>query len=379
MADIMDYLLWRGDLSFKQDPFNEVDNLILSQIAYVNFDNIVPGITSNASLSLEEASNLFHKMHTEKELAQDKSFVRLAPLLLKRAATTKRFKHIGLCNYISKLDYNEEKQFSALHYMLDEVTTYVAFRGTDDTLLGWKEDFNMSFMEVVPSQIEAVGYLNATLTDARKRFYLGGHSKGGNLAIYSAVNCNKPIHSQILHIYNNDGPGFNSNMLQSEGYKALSTKITTFIPESSIIGLLLEHEEDYKVIQSEQLGIMQHDAMSWKVLGPRFVACDGLSFGSRIFDSTFKVWMTELTQPQREQCIDVLYNILETTGAKTLTDLSNSRLKKINQLIKTYNAMDETTKTMLSQIVGKLTTTYYHVFKDSILPSKSSKTALPKQ
>lgn len=373
MSDIMDYLLWRGDLSFDQSPFNEVDNLILCQIAYVNFNGIVPGISAATSLSLEQASDLFHQMHTEKELAEDKSFIRLAPLLLKRAATTKRFKDIGLCNYVSELDSKEEKQFSALHYEISDMVTYIAFRGTDDTLIGWKEDFNMSFMEVVPSQIEAVNYLNETMTDPHKRFYVGGHSKGGNLAIYSVVNCNESLRPQLLQVYNNDGPGFNSHMLESDGYKALGSKIMTFIPESSVIGILLEHEEDYKVVKSKQIGLMQHDAMSWEVLGTSFVTCETLSRGSQILDDTFKVWMANLTPYQREQFIDALYNILETTGAKTLSDLSTSRLKKINQLIKSYNAMDEATKNMLSKIVGQLTTTYYHVFKDSVLPIKASK------
>lgn len=376
MADIMEYLLWRGDITFDQSPFNDVDNLILSQIAYVNFDHIVPGIDDATSLSLEEASKLFHQMHSEKELEEDKSFIRLAPLLLKRAATTKRFKDIRLTNYVSKLDYKEEKQFSALHYELSDQLSYVAFRGTDDTLLGWKEDFNMSFMEVVPSQIEAVTYLNTTLANTDKHYYVGGHSKGGNLAIYSVVNCNDTLSSKVLKIYNNDGPGFNSDMLNSENYKKVASKITTFIPQSSFIGILLEHEEDYTVIKSKQIGFMQHDAMSWEVLGPHFVTCEELSRGSQILDTAFKAWMAELSEDQREQFIDVLYNILETTGAKTLTDLSNSRLKKINQLIKSYNATDEATKAMLSKIVGQLTATYYQVFKDSILPkSRKSKTS----
>ena len=381
MADIMEYLLWRGDITFDQSPFNDVDNLILSQIAYVNFDHIVPGIDDATSLSLEEASKLFHQMHSEKELEEDKSFIRLAPLLLKRAATTNRFKAIRLTNYVSKLDYKEEKQFSALHYELSDALSYVAFRGTDDTILGWKEDFNMSFMEAVPSQIEAVTYLNTTLANTDKHYYVGGHSKGGNLAIYSAVNCNDDLSSKILKIYNNDGPGFNSDTLNSEKYKQIASKITTFVPQSSFIGILLEHEEDYTVIKSKQIGFMQHDAMSWEVLGPNFVTCEELSRGSQILDTTFKAWMAELSEAQREQFIDALYNILETTGAKTLTDLSNSRLKKINQLIKSYNATDEATKAMLSKIIGQLTSTYYQVFKDSILPKsiKSKASALTKK
>lgn len=372
MSDILDYLQWRGDLTFDKSPFNEVDNLILSQLAYVNYDGIVPGPSYDEQITLEEACDLFYKMHTEKEVAADKSFIRLAPVLLKHAAATERFKHIGLYNYVSKLDYKEEKQFSALHYQLDDETIYVAYRGTDDTILGWKEDFNMTFLAAVPSQIEAARYLNATLKCPPKNVYIGGHSKGGNLAIYAATQCDPKIKPYIVEIFNNDGPGFDEHMLESTLYQEMLSRITTIIPQSSVIGMLLEHEEAYKVIKSKQLGIMQHDAMSWEVLGNSFVTCDTVSKGSQILDHTLKSWLRTISKEEREQFTDALYEILETTGAKTLSDLSTSRLKKINKLLKSYNALDEATKAKLTQMVSQLASTYYQMFKESILSKPSA-------
>ena len=372
MSDILDYLQWRGDLTFDKSPFNEVDNLILSQLSYVNYDGIVPGPSYDEQITLEEACVLFYKMHTEKEVAADKSFIRLAPVLLKHAATTERFKHIGLYNYVSKLDYKEEKQFSALHYRLDGETIYVAYRGTDDTILGWKEDFNMAFLAAVPSQIEAVNYLNATLKQPPNNVYIGGHSKGGNLAIYAATQCNPKIKPYIVEIFNNDGPGFDEHMLESRLYQEMLPRITTIVPQSSVIGMLLEHEEEYKVIKSKQLGIMQHDAMSWEVLGNSFVTCDTVSKGSQILDHTLKSWLRTISKEEREQFTDVLYEILETTGAKTLSDLSTSRLKKINKLLKSYNALDEATKTKLTHMVSQLASTYYQMFKESLLSKPSA-------
>lgn len=372
MADIIDYLKWRGDLTFNQSPFNEIDNLILSQITYVNFDGIVPGPQYEETLPLYTVCDLFFKIHTEKEINENRTFFRLVPTLMKYAAETERFKNIRLGNYVNRLDTTEQKQFCALYYYLDEQTAYVAYRGTDDSLIGWKEDFNMSFMESVPSQLEAVSYLNDT-APPYKKLYIGGHSKGGNLAIYASVHCNPRIKENIIHIFNNDGPGFNHQMLAHTDYKAILPKITTIVPQSSIIGMLLEHEEDYIVIKSKQTAFMQHDAMSWETLGTHFVYCEELSKGSQLLDTAIKSWLSELTVSDRELFIETLYHIVTTTGAKTLSDLTRSKLKKINLLLKTYHSMDEATRSMLVDTIKKLTVSYYHVFKDSLTGGSSKK------
>ena len=185
MGNIMDYLDWRGDITFEQSPFNEVDNVILAQLAYVNFRDIIPSPEEKRSITLKEASQMFFDMYTENELKQDKSF------LMKKAAASKRFGNLILSNYVDTVDETLEKQFGAFHIRISPKHTYVVFRGTDDTLVGWKEDFNMSFIMPVPSQEAAVEYINSTCQYIRGRLYIGGHSKGGNLAIYSAVKCSE--------------------------------------------------------------------------------------------------------------------------------------------------------------------------------------------
>lgn len=367
MSDLIDYLNWRGDLTFAQAPFNEVDNLILSQLAYINFEGIVPGTRYQESVSLEEACNLFYTLHPEKKDSHTKAPYSSALTTMKEMAITQRFKTIRLGQYVNHVDYLEEKQFSAIQYDLGNDMLYVAFRGTDDTLVGWKEDFNMSFMMPVPSQLAAVSYVNSTLLHQQdKHLYLGGHSKGGNLAIYAGVYCDATIKERICHIYNNDGPGFSLPMLESPAYQALLPKVTTIVPQSSIVGILLEHEEEYKIVRSKRIGILQHNAMSWEVLGPQFIYCQSLSKTSQIFDHTIKNWLGSLTKAQRELFIETLYGLLETTGAKTFTDLTTSKLKKINLLLKSYNALDDSTRQMIFETLKQLTTCYYHVFKDSL-------------
>lgn len=372
MADMMDYLNWRGDLSFDVSPFNEVDNLILSQLAYVNFDGIVPGIAYDESVTLTDACELFFKIHSEKKVLNNKSFIRLAPMVMKKMAETIRFKDVRLCKYVNNIDYTLEKQFSALHIILDQHTLYVAFRGTDDTLVGWKEDFNMSFMTTIPAQLEAVTYLNHTVLTTPYDLIIGGHSKGGNLAIYASVNCKSTIKERIITVYNNDGPGFNELMIASLSYQEMLPKIRTIIPQSSIVGMLLEHEEEYTIVKSKQTGIMQHDAMSWEILGTHFVYTDNVSKGSKILDTTLKAWLSNLNETQRAEFVDAFFSLLDATGAKTLSDLTGSKLGHINQIIKTFNALDDTTKEMLGKVIKALTIAYYTSFKQSLSQKSES-------
>lgn len=367
MADIMDYLDWRGDLSLENSPFNEVDHLILSQLAYVNFDGIVPGVMYEEEfVTLEKACELFYKMYDEKEVLKNKAFSRLAPIMMKKMAQTRRFKEIKLKCYVSQLDYEAQKQFSVVQILLEDQTVYVAFRGTDDTLIGWKEDFNMSFMTAVPAQLAAVAYVNQTLKNTSCKIRMGGHSKGGNLAIYAAIKCEREIKERILEVYNNDGPGFNKEMMMSEAYQSMLSRIRTIIPQGSIIGMLLEHEEEYSVVKSKQVGIMQHDVMSWEILGTNFIYSDQISKGSMILDQALKGWVNELKEEERSEFIDTLFTIFEATGAKTISELNKAKLKKINIILKSYNAMDETSKEMIGRIVGLLTNEYFKVVKGSI-------------
>lgn len=366
MADIMDYLDWRGDLTLQQSPFNEVDHLILAQLAYVNFDGIIPGMQSNEAVTLEAASKLFFKINDEKEVLKQKLFARLAPFVMKKMASTRRFRDMKLCKYVSQLDYEIQKQFGVFQVFLEDGTIYVAFRGTDDTLVGWREDFNMSFMAPIPAQVEAVNYVNRTLSHTTRPIRMGGHSKGGNLAIYAALKCQKCIRKQIIEVYNNDGPGFNKAMMASFNDESIMSKIRTIVPQGSIIGMLLEHEETYTVVKSKQVGILQHDAMSWEVMGSKFVYLEELSKGSQLLEHALKGWMERLEDEQRSQFVDSLFSILEETGAKTVLELTKAKLKKANKLIKSYHAMDDMTKEMLGHTIKLLTNEYYKVVKQSL-------------
>lgn len=371
MGNILDYLDWRGDIRLEESLFNEVDNLLLSELSYVKFDGILPGLEEDAWMTVKQASEIFFARHDIKEIYADHSLLAKAPLVLRQMAETARFQNMRLSCYVNQIDEEEEKQFSALVADCQDGTFFVAFRGTDDTLVGWKEDFNMSYISVVPSQLEAVIYLEQAAKKLKGKLRLGGHSKGGNLAVYAAVKCKEEIKKQIIQVYNNDGPGFSKEMLCSDEYIGMRDRIWTIVPQSSVVGMLLEHEEEYLVTKSSQSGIMQHDPLSWEVLGSRFVYLDDVKKKSRILDKTFKNWIYEMTEEQREEFVMILFHVLGGTGAKNLSELSEDRLGNLGAMVKTAKAVKNMTtvdQEMMGKVVRALMKAYKDVFVEEYLP-----------
>ena len=282
--NIFDYLEWRGELPMNQCPFNEVDNLILCQLAYAKFDGILPD-KFNHSMELKQAAEMYDKMKSEDAVLFDNKDGECFYRLL---ISSERFSSMKICGYVNHVDADEQKQFSAMTFGLNDGTYYVAYRGTDNTLVGWKEDLNMSFMSPIPAQEEAVRYLERAAKElpGRPKFRVGGHSKGGNLAVYASQFCSDRTRRYILDVYNNDGPGFRKE------FKSLAERIHTFVPQSSIVGMLLEYEEPYTVIHSSSIsGILQHNPFTWEVLGPRFVYEEDTDKFSQYIDRTLKDFM----------------------------------------------------------------------------------------
>ncbi len=355
MGNVMDYLEWRGDLTFDQSPFNDVDNVILSQLAYVNFRDVIPSVQMNKGITLKAAAQLFFDLHTEEELMQDKSFIKDAPKLLKKAAQTNRFRDVILSDYVDMVDETLEKQFGAFHIKLSPQCTYVAFRGTDDTLVGWKEDFNMSFISPVPSQEDAVKYLDDTCSYIRGKLYVGGHSKGGNLAIYSAIHCSKRVRKKIQCVYNNDGPGFDISVVRSDEYQSMLPYIKSIVPENSIVGMLLEHDDDYIIVKSSQTGIMQHDAMSWQVSGISMVTAKRLSAQSRRLNRAFSNWINSVDNEKRAEFVETLFGLLSACGARNLSDITADRFRSTREVIKQYASLDKDSRNLLRNMLLSLT------------------------
>jgi hypothetical protein len=216
--------------------------------------------------------------------------------------------------------------------------------------VGWKENFNMSFMMPVPAQLEAVAYTEKIAEALSGDLYLGGHSKGGNLAVYAAVKCDPKIKSRILGVYNNDGPGFDALFIEGADYQSMRGKIRTIVPHSSVVGMLLEHEDHYEVVKSNATAIFQHDALSWEVLGSQFINLDTVTQESRLIDQTLKTWMNGLSVEEREHIVDALYETLAQTNYKTITELTSDKVK----LVKAWGTLDPKVKSMILKMIGIL-------------------------
>lgn len=363
MSNILDYLKWRGDITFTQVPLNEIDSLILSRVSYFPFDNI---IKKEEQITMEKAYDRFEKGGKDGRILQIDD-LDLFPALAK----SKRFKDLILTNYINKIDAKKEKQFSAITICLPNELLYVSFRGTDNTLIGWKEDFNMSFSSHVPSQKDSVNYLNEIGKKYEGNVIVGGHSKGGNLAVYATTFCNEEVKKRIIEVYNEDGPGFDDDIITTKQYQEMIKKVHTYIPQSSVIGRLLNHQEAYTVVQSTATGIMQHDLYSWQVLGSKFISLEEVTNGSQFIDKTIKDWVKGVSPEQRAQFIDILFDILSSTNATTLAELSNKKLATAKILLKNYQNIGEENKEILSKTLHVLFGTVKENVKNNILPKSS--------
>ena len=348
MGNIMDYISWRGDLTFAQSPFNEVDNLILACFSYVNLDRI-PAVTRQKGIELKKLVKEFKKLHTIKELEADKSFIRLAPFMMFEMAESVRFGNCVIRNYVNEIVTEAEQQFSAVEIVLDDGTSYISFRGTDDTIIGWKEDFNLS-TGVVPAQERAVEYMQRISDKASGMLRVGGHSKGGNLAIYGSVMC-KSAHNKILEIYSNDGPGFSKEFQESPETAEMMLKIIRIIPEYSIIGTLLEHEKQPIIVASTSRGLLQHDGFSWEVQGPGLVRRDSLNKTALRFIEILHKWIDGMDMEQKRLLIEDLFATLQASGYENLSEVQSGGLKSLAAMVKRLDKFAPESRGMMQELL----------------------------
>lgn len=334
MANMFDYIAWRGDLTFTQDPPNSVDALIFSSLAYIQYGGRVEA-QPNTPIYLRDAAEEYFALADHEERVR----VRNDLDLLHAAASSTRFGYTKVYLYRDMFIPEQETQFAAMTFLLDDGSALLAFRGTDYSLVGWKEDFNMSFQQTVPAQRLAVQYTREVAAEYLAPLRLCGHSKGGNLAVFAAARSGPLIQQRILEVYNNDGPGFTKYLMGDPGYLAMVPRIKTYIPQSSVIGMLLEHEEPYTVIRSKSVSLLQHDPYSWELMGREFEQMQEVTEGSQFVDSTIKTWFADMTNQERNQLVDVMFALLGTGGVENALDIFHPKnaLKYIRTLVSDEN------------------------------------------
>ena len=350
MADsILDYLEEYGGRTFVERPFGNPDVVALSQLCYLKFDGLIG----------EGDTVTLRGLHNHKSMAvmlEDPKYARENGRLFDRMSNSIRFRDLKISHYRNIIDKELQTQFCAMTFHLPEDIVFVAFRGTDETMVGWKEDFNLTYMDQVPAQRLSVEYLTEAADLIEGRFFVGGHSKGGHLSIYSSMHVPEEIQDRLINIYCLDGPGFMKSMLESEGYDRIRERIVKLIPQSSVVGMLSERDDRYTVIKSSGIGLLQHNLYKWEIERGELVVEDNINNRTRILDRTVNEWIEGLDQNSRQKFVDGLYDIITSCDADNRVDFLANFIKNAAQINKTLRELDEETAQMLKEVVRMLIT-----------------------
>lgn len=350
MANIIDYVQWRGDIPLAQVPFGAVDALVLSYLSYMPFEGLVsePFGTEGALLSDVAVHMLEQGLTGACAIDNGKSDCRL----LEALRDSERFGTMRLTGYVSRFDRETQEQFSAITFLPPQEMAFVAFRGTDSSVVGWKEDFNMSFSTEVPAQGAALDYVMRASAALPGPVILCGHSKGGNLAAYAGVFAPENVQERIRCVYNFDGPGFNEALLETPQFRKMDMRIHTFVPQSSMIGVLMWHAEPFIVVKSDSVGVFQHNPYSWQVMGGRFITLPERTRESRLAEETIKSWLENLPPEERKRFIDGVYSVLSVSDGRNIGDLFEA--KNIRAILRAVSTMDEETKNAIADAFKRL-------------------------
>lgn len=354
IGTILEYVKEYGDYTFKEKPMNEVDSLVFCQFAYLKFDGLVPLVTTRQ----KSVSMQYIREHADYEkLYADERYEKLNRGLFQAMLKSRRFRSTNMNCYINIVEPEWETQFSAITFLLEDGTIYLAFRGTDETIVGWKEDFNMAFLDPVPGQSFSVKYMHMVTKRFRKKFYTGGHSKGGNFAEYAALNCSKEVQERILNIYNLDGPGFRPEVLQRFDREAIASRIIKIMPRSSIVGMLFQPPDaKYEVVESKRMGLLQHDPYSWLVEEDHFVKVKDIYPSRKFSDGTLNEWILSRDEAELRLFVDTLYQVISASCAVTLMDFTADWKKSMNCVLTALKEVNPETKKVISSIIKSLFT-----------------------
>ena len=369
MGIIFDYLDQVAYDSIYDTPFNELDMLMLTELTYLPFDQIVSDqISPDCTCRLFEAAE---KLPQDLSMLVTKNRLKL----LEKTASSTRFKNIKLMGYVNDIDPDVQKQFAAMIFKIKPETYVLTFRGTDDSIIGWKEDFHMTYMDQVPAQKTAVNYLRKAMDALPGQFILTGHSKGGNLASYAASQIEPEYQERIQSIYSYDAPGLNHSVITSQGYQTISDKIKRYIPQGSIVGMMLETPKQAQIVKSTAIGgLAQHDTFSWQISDQTFVLLDNLNPDSLQVDKTLKNWVDSVSDEELKDFFDLFFGLILDAGISSINDLTKlENFDKILAVFENANALTDQEREMLTRLAKLLVDMRYQSWKDDmnlLTPSK---------
>ena len=352
MNTVYEYLDWRGDLTFDISGVNEVDALLFSLFNYVD----IP-FEKEDKLSEGARKVLFnYKSKSVYDLEKISDFEKRMSILFLKACKTDRFRNMYMVDKVEKIDTNDEMQFQATTFKISEDVLVVSFKGTDHSLLGFKEDFNMSFNEPVKGQIESVQYLQDVLDKySQDTVYVVGHSKGGNFAVYSSSHISDENRDRIKLIYNFDGPGFTEDFLEFEGYTKTIPKIKKYVPKDAFVGVLMEDKEDVVIVDAGGWsGFDQHNGLSWRVCGTEFVKRDEKTTKSKYLGNAMNSWLSNVDYDDRRKFVDSVYDILTNTmSISDIKEFKRDKIKLMYNFFKNVKELDEEDRNLIQEVFMK--------------------------
>lgn len=367
MKNMLDYIKEFGHVSFEERAFSEIDALVLTELEYLPLENVVPSDENGENFVTVKEIAEYMQEHKQELFDEN-------PMMMTEerhevsqvVATASRFQSLKFFGVVSEWDKDTTKQFAAVTVEVEPSVRLVVFRGTDETLIGWKEDFLMTYSPLVAAQTDAKEYLakQASLWDGD--LMISGHSKGGNLAIYAAATQVEDVQLRIVDIFCFDSPGLYRSVLETKGYQNIVPLAMRYIPQDSLVGLMLESEVPYVIVKSNATGAMQHSAMTWEIEDGQFIKMEKLTKNSQLNDQTFKKWTESVSDEELELFWNVFFELLFSVGIDTVNDLYGEFMHYVQEFLKAAGNMDEEKRELLTRIALLLVSTRFEVWKDSL-------------
>ena len=378
MKNMLDYIKEFGHVSFEERAFSEIDALVLTELEYLPLEKVVPSDENGENFVTVKEIAEYMQEHKQELFDENPMMITQERHEVSQVIVdAPRFQSLKFFGVVSEWDKDTTKQFAAVTVEVEPSVRLVVFRGTDETLIGWKEDFLMTYSPLVAAQTDAKEYLakQASLWDGD--LMISGHSKGGNLAIYAAATQEEDVQLRIVDIFCFDSPGLYRSVLETKGYQNIVPLAMRYIPQDSLVGLMLESEVPYVIVKSNATGAMQHSAMTWEIEDGQFIKMEKLTKNSQLNDQTFKKWTESVSDEELELFWNVFFELLFSVGIDTVNDLYGQFMHYVQEFLKAAGDMDEEKRELLTRIALLLVSTRFEVWKDSLDMSEMVPFELP--
>ena len=367
MGNLITYVQQYGAQTFEDKSLTDIDVLVLTEIAYLPFDEIVPkSFDITEAISLEQLGKEFEKIK-EKEHENNPFMITSERIeLLEIVSKSQRYKEIKVFGFMNDIDDERTKQFAAVCYQWEEENRWIIFRGTDETLIGWKEDFMMTYSDLIPAQTDAIEYLKKQAETFSGTLNVSGHSKGGNLSLYASAMQEETVQNRIGQIYCWDAPGVHRSILGSEGYQRVVSKAKRYIPQDSIVGMMLESQVPYQIIESQGSGISQHSALMWNIEEDHFVELTELTKNSQLTDQTFKQWTEVVSDEDLKLFFDTFFELIFEMGVETVNDVYYNFRMYMQKFFEKAYRMNPEKREVLLRVGHLLFQIRYEIWKENL-------------